>query len=222
MDAAAPDETTRRDSVFRAREIRRLNPLYGVFVGVMKLLLPTVATLLIVLVAVWPQLDEQNRRFRIGPAEIDRDAARNLNMVNARYTGVDDERRPFTVTADAANQKAANSPLIALAMPKADIVMEDGSWLALTAQDGIYDKDVQVLQLTGEVNLYHDKGYEFRTDSATFDLKAGDAHGVDPVAGQGPFGQLNAEGFVIYNRGARVVFTGKAKLILQPDAMEKP
>lgn len=222
MDAAAQDRTARRDSVFRAREIRRLNPLYGMFVGIMKLLLPTAATLLIVLVAVWPQLDEQNRRFRIGPAEIDRDAARNLNMVNARYTGVDDERRPFTVTADAANQKAADSPLIELAQPKADIVMEDGSWLALTARDGIYDKNLQVLQLTGAVNLFHDKGYEFRTDSATFDLKVGDAHGVDPVQGQGPFGELAAQGFVIYNRGQRVVFTGKAKLTLKPEAMEKP
>ncbi|MGE4221326.1 MAG: LPS export ABC transporter periplasmic protein LptC, partial [Alphaproteobacteria bacterium] len=123
--------------------------------------------------------------------------------------------------ADSANQKAADSPLIELAQPKADIVMEDGSWLALTARKGLYDKNVQVLQLTGAVNLFHDKGYEFRTESATFDLKAGDAHGVDPVQGQGPFGQLDAQGFVIYNRGERVVFTGKSKLVLQPEALEK-
>src|SRR5690606_16376386 len=153
---------------------------------------------------------------------IDKDAARNLNMINARYTGVDDNRRPFTVTASSANQEDANSPLIALAQPKADIILEDGSWLALTASDGLYNKSTNMLELTGEVNLFHDEGYEFHTPSATFDLKAGDAHGVEPVAGQGPFGQLDAQGFVIHDRGQRVVFTGKSKLVLYPDRMEKP
>src|SRR3546814_17793176 len=54
-------------------------------------------------------LSEQNRRFSIGPARIDKDAAKNLTMVNARYTGVDELGRPFSLTAHNARQENARS-----------------------------------------------------------------------------------------------------------------
>ena len=53
------------------------------------------------------------------------------------------------------------------------------------------------------------------------DLAAGDAIGTEPVRGQGPFGQLRAEGFRIYNRGERVEFIGKSKLVIRPPAKGK-
>ena len=88
----------------------------------------------------------------------------------------------------------------------------------MTATNGNFNRDDQLLELTGNVNLFHDSGYEFRTESAVFDLTAGDATGTEPVEGQGPFGHLKAEGFRIYNRGERVEFTGKSKLTINPKA----
>src|SRR3546814_14983575 len=84
MDLTANDAPRHEGSVFSARQTERLNPLYGRFVNFTKVLPPFVATVLLVLVAIWPQLSEQNRRFSIGPARIDQDAAKHLNMVNAR------------------------------------------------------------------------------------------------------------------------------------------
>jgi len=198
------------------RERPRYNPLYGRFVGVTKVLLPTIATAIIALIVVWPELSNQENRFRLGPARIDRSEAENLRMVNARFTGSDTSKRPFTITADAADQATAKSVVIALESPKADIELSNGAWVALTATAGTFNREKQVLELTGGVNLFHDSGYEFRTESAVFDLTAGDATGTEPVAGQGPFGQLQSTGFHIFNRGERVIFTGPSKLTLTP------
>src|SRR3546814_18643911 len=110
MDVTATEARRHEEAIFSARQTQRLSPLYGRFVGFMKVLLPFVATVLLVLVAIWPQLSEQNRRFSIGPARLDKEAAKNLTMVTARYTGVDHLGRPFTVPANRAHQAEANTP----------------------------------------------------------------------------------------------------------------
>lgn len=199
------------------RERPRYNPLYGRFVGIAKVLLPTIATAIIVLIVVWPELNEQSGRFTLEPAaRIDPAEAENLRMVNARFTGVDASQRPFAVTADSADQASAKSDEITLTAPKADILLDNGAWVALTAESGVFNREMQVLELIGGVNLFHDSGYEFQTESIVLDLAAGDAIGTEPVRGQGPFGYLRAEGFRIYNRGERVEFTGKSKLVIRP------
>ena len=203
------------------RERPRYSPLSGRFVGIAKVLLPTIAAALIVIVVIWPELSEQENRFRLGPARIDRSEAENLRMLNARFTGVDASRRPFTVTADSADQSDAKSASIVLDAPKADILLSNGAWVALTATNGSFNREQQILELTGNVNLFHDSGYEFHTQNAVFDLTAGAATGTEPVEGQGPFGHLQAEGFRIYNRGERVEFTGKAKLTITPKSSVK-
>jgi len=211
----------RDDRSFAQLPFRRKRPqfssLYGRFVGLAKILLPTIATALIAIVVVWPELSEQENRFRLGPAKIDRSEAKKLRMINARFMGVDVSKRPFTVTVDSADQANPDSSDIVLVSPKADILLENGVWIALTATDGNFDREDQILELTGNVNLFHDSGYEFSTESAVLDLTAGDATGTEPVEGQGPFGHLSAEGFKIYNRGERIKFTGKAKLTIAPD-----
>src|SRR3546814_9872677 len=80
-----------------------------------------------------------------------------LTMVNARYTGVDELGRPFTLTANNARQENASTQAVDLEQPKADIVLEDGSWVALTATEGVYYRDKQTLKLTGAVNLFQEK-----------------------------------------------------------------
>lgn len=215
MSNAVTDETTRPFRQFSFQRVRpTFNPVYGRFIGLFRIILPTIATALIVLVAVWPQLSKDT--IVIGPANIDKKDAENLQMVNARYTGVDASKRPFAITADSADQENAKSVTVALKAPKADILLQNGTWIALTATNGIFNREEQLLELQGAVNLFHDSGYEFQTSSAVFDMKAGDATGTENVVGQGPFGRLQAEGFRVYNRGQRVQFTGKAKLTILP------
>jgi len=47
-------------------------------------------------------------------------------------------------------------------------------------------------------------------------MSKGSAEGDDPIEGHGPFGTIVAEGFRIENQGEVIVFTGKARLLLEP------
>lgn len=193
--------------------LRRAGARYTRFVAWMKLLLPVFAASVVALVVIWPQLQDKPEAFRLGLSSISIHEKSGQQVVNARFTGSDAEDRPFTVTADSAIQRMNTGDSFELEFPKADIVMADGSWIAVAAQSGTYHKAKQILALDGGVNIFHDSGFEFRTRKAEIDLARGTARGEDPVTGQGPFGSLSASGFVVLDHGDRIIFTGKAKLV---------
>jgi len=187
---------------------------YSLFVGTLKVVLPALAVALILLVVVWPQLVPEDSRFRVGLSDLAPDSAGKLTMVNPRFQGVDAQDRPFSVVAQTATQEKSGADVVELDQPKADITLKDGAWLALTADHGTFDRASQTLHLDGHVSLFHDRGFEMRTETAHVDLKAGTARSDTPVAGQGPAGHLEAEGFRLEDKGGTIVFTGKSKLTL--------
>jgi lipopolysaccharide export system protein LptC len=202
---------------------RRTKPqrvAYSRFVFIMKLVLPTVALGLIVLVVLWPQIYLGNNQFSIGFSRFKASGGEFPSMVNARFVGTDRKNQPFTVTADLAKSTSLSSTNVELEMPKADLGMDDGSAMMLTANSGVYDQTDKTLKLQGAVNLFHDSGYEFKTAAADVDLATGTATGTKPVEGQGPFGQLHSEGFRITGDGKRLLFTGKSKLTILPAARD--
>jgi len=190
------------------------------FVHRTKWTLPAVAAALLVLVAVWPQLEAVFERVRFGLPRIDLSEARRLRMVQPRYTGVDRENRPYVLTADAATQIPRDTDLISLDGPKADLTTNSGNWVQLSGDAGTYQAQPQLLDLYGNVEFYQDRGNEFHTDSAHIDILNGTAESHDAVDGHGPFGHITSEGFNMYNRGDVIVFTGKTFLTLLPRAKD--
>ena len=194
---------------------------YSFFVGFMKVLLPATAAALILLVLAWPQFAIEEESFRLSVSKLAPSQAENLTMLNARFEGRDEKDQPFSVTADIATQSESDKDLVTLELPKADITLQDGAWLALTARSGEYRKDAQVLDLAGSVNLYHDKGFELRTEAARIHLDLGMAEGANPVQGQSNLGTIQAEGFKVLDRGARIIFLGRSHLVIEPQAQRE-
>jgi lipopolysaccharide export system protein LptC len=186
------------------------------FVGWTKATLFAVAIALIGLIVMWPQLRTFNSGFRFGFASIDPQEASRLQMVNARYLSIDGKSRPYTVTAEVATQAVTDKDLVELTSPKADITLQNGSWIALESERGMFHKGSKVLDLVGIVNLFHDSGYELRTERLRANFVDGVAEGNAPVEGQGPFGLMNSEGVRIFDQGRRIIFTGKSRFILHP------
>lgn len=191
---------------------------YSRFVHLTKLALPVAAVALLLLVAVWPRLEATFELVRFSVPRLDLSEARELHMVKARFTGVDRDNRPFVVTAAVARQQPKLDGLITLEQPKGDLTMVSGSWLELSADTGLYQTQPQLLDLFGNVALFQDRGNEFHSTSAHVNMDAGTAEGDDPVTGQGPFGNVTAQGFRILDRGATILFTGHATLNLLPRA----
>lgn len=192
---------------------------YSLFVSLMKIVLPALAVAIILLVLVWPRIMPEDPRFRIGLSDLDPEAAGNLSMVNPRFQGRDSQDQPFSIVAEKATQPKSGTNRIDLAKPKADITLDEGTWIALTADNGIYSRTGKTLDLSGHVSLFHDQGFEMRTARARIDLEQGRASGDAPVTGQGPAGHLEAEGFRVRDRGQTIVFTGSSRLTIYPDEL---
>jgi lipopolysaccharide export system protein LptC len=206
----------------RVRHLPRLSGRngYSLFVISMKLLLPALAAGLVLLVIAWPQIMPDISRSGLDFAKVARDQAKTLNMLNALYSGVDENNQPFNVAADLATQAPDNENVVELQHPKADIRTTEGDLVALSARLGHYNRDDETLDLAGRVHLTHDKGFDVFTEAATVDLKDGSAAGDSEVSGAGPSGELQSEGFRLSDRGQIIIFTGKSRMLVYPDAKE--
>ena len=193
---------------------RRFTQTYSRFVSMMKFILPVVALILISLVVLWPHLASEDLRFRIGFAAIKASVSNDPSMITPRFIGTDSHNKPYSVTADLARSTGELGAIIELEMPKADVTLDNGTWLVLTANSGLFAHLENTLSLEGMVNLFHDSGYEFQTEKAVINMASGVASGNMPIHGQGDFGLLSAQGFKLVDKGKTIYFMGKSKLTL--------
>ena len=183
-------------------------------VGLLKILLPTLALSLVALVVLWAQSRNSDEGFHIGFSTLNPGDALKLSMVNARYAGMSRTSQPYLVTAATALQDSPSADVIHLDAPKGDITLKSGAWVALSAPKGDYRQKTQLLDLRDGVTLFHDSGLEFNTATARINLKESTALGTDPVTGHGPASEISSAGFRVLEGGQRIIFTGKAHLTL--------
>ena len=169
---------------------------------------------------VWPEIAGLEDRVRVAYRKPDGAVTDSARLVSPRYLGRDERGRPYELTADTAEQPSGSNT-VALTKPVGDMTLEDGTWVQLQAATGWFQRDRRLLDLEGEVTLFHDAGYEIHTARARIDLDAGRAEGDDPVAAQGPPGTLDGTGFRLEEKGAVVIFTGPARMVLVPAEGEK-
>lgn len=180
-----------------------------------KLLLPIVALLLLAALAVWPEWRAVDGHARIA-YRLSAAAAKSGTMMGVHYQGLDSRGEPYTVTAQKVVQR--NPQHIDLTHPVGDITLRSGRWVLLKARAGMYEPASKTLHLAHHVTLYRDDGTTMQTKKAVVHLQKGTASGNTPVAAFGPFGTLHATGFSLTDRGAKIVFTGPARLVISSAA----
>ena len=177
-----------------------------------KRLLPVFALALLSAIALWPDIEGTHNAARITYHRVPGAAADTATMTGAHYQGIDQQGRPFTLTAVTAVQTDPNH--VRLTRPEGDMTLQSDSWLMLKALHGLYRQRTQHLDLSGHVSLYRDDGTTMRTAAASIDMKNSTADGHAPISAEGPFGTLDAQGFKLVDHGTRVTFIGPAKLVL--------
>lgn len=203
--------TARRTRPTRSQDARR-----RWLVTLAKRVLPVAALGLLALLTLWPELTTDADRARIAYRR-GTITPEGGTLRDASYTGVDENGEPYRLTAAAARQIMGGGVApdrTVLTAPTGDITLASGAWLMVQAAVGVYMQKDNQLDLSGEVSLYSDDGIEMHTNSVTLDLKAGVALGAEQVHVQGPFGQLDAQGFSVTERGATLHFVGPAHLVL--------
>jgi lipopolysaccharide export system protein LptC len=201
---------------------RRASRWYSRFVAAMKVALPLAAAAVVGVILMWPQIFPSVARLRQSLGAIGVEELAQSRMVNPRFRGVDDQGQPFALAADVAKPSPHGPDLTELENPRGDLARSDGSWVALTAETGTYDRARRLLDLGGRVTVFHDQGYEVQTNRMHFNLATSIVEGDQPVVGQGPDTEFQSEGFRIEDRGMRVFLTGRARVVLyrQPEGGE--
>lgn len=202
MIAAGHNPRRRTSAAWLAR--RRL------VIRLAKWVLPLTALLLLSTIALWPEVQRiEDTARNAARVAADVSAAR---LTDAYYHSVDTHGRPYTLSAKIAQQDGPER--INLTLPKGDITLGNGSWVSVTAKQGVFIQHSNLLDLSHDVTLYRDDGTTLVTSSASMDLNQGAGSGSEPTHAEGPFGTLDAQGFTLTDKGARIEFTGPARLVL--------
>jgi len=212
----------------------------------LKIMLPLIAISCVGYIVYWsqesPRVTVQD--VVVAKDHTQQQSASDVTVKQVQYNGVDSDNRPYSITAESASQPqkqepapapsakadpdgdaapapqsaalTANESVVNLQKLVADMTMQDGAWVAMTADNGIFHRDAGTVDLSGNVTLYHDTGLSFETDAATVDLRNDWARGDQPVEGQNADGQLAAQGFEVRDNGQTILFTGRAYLKLFP------
>ncbi|WP_303976142.1 LPS export ABC transporter periplasmic protein LptC [Dongia mobilis] len=139
-----------------------------------------------------------------------------MKVSGIAFEGMSKSERPFSVTALSAAETKGNKDLIDLEEPQAEIELSEITWIAITAEHGLYDRKLDRVDLTGAVTVYHDNGLTFTTEQAAMDLQANTASGTAPVIVSDDRRELSAEGFEMLDDGATVLFKGRSHLKILP------
>ncbi|GJL85590.1 MAG: hypothetical protein DHS20C02_13650 [Micavibrio sp.] len=195
------------------KERKGYNQSYSKFVRWMRLILPLTALIIVAVLFTWTRMEEEIAIPVQQQATTEKDIGKN-ELVNPRFESTDENKQPYTITAQRALQGEEDEKLVILERPVADMLLNSGNWIAVEADKGAYHQETQKLLLEGHVKLFHDEGYQMETAKLHVDVEQSLAWSDDDVYGQGPAGTLEAKGLKANNENGRLVFTGPAKLIL--------
>ncbi|WP_296679451.1 LPS export ABC transporter periplasmic protein LptC [Novosphingobium sp.] len=144
-----------------------------------------------------------------------------VRVADAMYRGIDNQGRPFTVTAGDAVQKSAREPVVKMNELAARIRMNDGP-AELTAAHGSYDYDREQVIIPDQVLFTAADGYRMAAGNVSINLKTRQVIGNGGVNGSIPAGTFSANR-IVADLGARTVaLEGNARLLMAPGKLRMP
>ena len=192
---------------------------YSRYVRLMKRVLPAGAALLLAGILVVPAIRGSSPGFTLTFSEL-KESDDKARMIAPRFVGTDTDNRSFSVTANSAYHDASNDELVTLDTIAADIKSKDGSWVTVDAPVGTFHTKSEVLDLSGQVNVFSDSGMEVHTPKLTMRLSEGTGTSDAAVHGQGPFGKFTAGGLDVDTKTENITLRDGVKMTVYPRAVD--
>jgi lipopolysaccharide export system protein LptC len=144
-----------------------------------------------------------------------------LSAEQARYRGVDNAGRPFSMTAGSAVQQSARDPVVELRDLMARIMLRDGP-AEIEAPAGRYAYDANLVDIRGPVRFWAADGYRVAMQGVQLDLKAQRMVGSGGISGAIPAGTFSADS-ITADLGTRTfTLAGNARLRMIPGQLRMP
>lgn len=209
-----------RDHKLTPERLQR-NMEYLQMVRLLRKILPGIVLVLVLAIILWPKIDEYLNAVPSKLSRIEEYLQMKNKLLNPKMSSLDEHGRPYTIKAAAAIQ--IDKETADFEKPDNALLLEGGHEVKITADKGHFSEGSHLLEYHENVTLKDNEGYELRTQDACLDLKTKTAEGHVPVAGNGPTGRIEAQGFKVDQEGNRIHFTGKSHLVIvtTPEAKDK-
>lgn len=146
-----------------------------------------------------------------------------MKITNAQFNGTGDDGLPYKVIADEAIRQYASDDIVQLVAPKLNFFRNEMAEASILNSDvGTYDQANDILEVTQNVYLSTDDGYECRTEHARIFVDSGRVQGDEAIKCNGPAGEVTGNSFEIQDDYTRIVFKdGVTSYIIPADSRYK-
>ena len=144
-----------------------------------------------------------------------------LVMANPRLAGLSADNEPYTMTALRAVQDPATPSVIALEAIDADLPFGGGQRARVVAGSGIVDRGSGTMTIPVPVTVTTSDDMVMRLADARVDMKAGALVTDSPVDIETPRGHITADSMRVADRGRKVVFEKRVRLIVVPEKFKE-
>ena len=150
---------------------------------------------------------------RTVPSEADAANAPPEEVVvsNARFTGFDDARQPYTVTARTARQDESDMTKVHLEEVGAEMNRKAGSTIAIRSNRALYDSKAKSIDLEGAVEITGLSGLTAKMEKARVGLETRALRSEVPVTVVNAETTIAANGLEIADDGKRILFFNGVK-----------
>lgn len=138
----------------------------------------------------------------------------NQIIENPHFLSTDKKNRPFILKAKKAKRKESTKNIFILDSPSGNLENNNG-FISLKSINGKFDQDKEMLFLFNDVRFENEIGYKFSTEDAYINLNSNEVFGDKKIRGFNDEGEINSEGFKIIDQGNKIIFFGKAKLVIK-------
>lgn len=207
------DLLIKSDAVIRknTRKSRR----HSVSVRLMRLVFPVLALIIIAMMMIWHDqsapLTPQPKE-KISPQSVSRN-----ELVNPKFQSQDNRNRPYTITADKAEQNSADMDKVLLTKPVGTMKVGPENSVSVKANSGEYLQKDTELYLQGGVEIENSEGYKINSDQMKINVEQETMTSDNPVEVTGPRGQISATGVDVISKEKKIIFKGPVKMTLNPN-----
>jgi lipopolysaccharide export system protein LptC len=138
-----------------------------------------------------------------------KDEVTPIRMINPHFFGRDNQGKAFTLGARQAARDDKSFQRVLLEFPTLTLDSGGPDPSHVTADEGVYHEDTRLLYLSGHVKADNYKNSKLATDEALVNTRTGAVTSPSALTSQTSTGQMNSNGFDVFDKGDRMIFKGR-------------
>lgn len=210
IDSGLPPES-RKDTVLNR---------HSRYVRMAKLLLPSIAAVLLGVLLVLPNLQKDARDFKLDITRPQKGELEKLHVQNTLFYITDKDNKVHNFLAESMDETEPGSKLIKLIKPEGLLPINETNWANIKSPTGFYNQTDNTLLLTDEVETFYSEGMTINSFDMIFDFKGSKGYSDKTVTAQGYFGNLKADAFEFSSKNDVLMFKGHSDITIREESFK--